>query len=242
MPNRSQQKKSVPNPTAAWSVPTHQRLRPAGFQITLPGRPVDLTISPNGKLLAIKNWRSIDLIRISDRVIMQSLAFPKSGAAVTGICWSADGHKIYTTEAEDRVPCSRTGRIKYYALERIFLVPKFDENVVVKNRTDTGEIISGDPAPTGLTLSPDEKQLYVTLSRYNLLAIIDVPGGRVRTIPVGMAPYNVILGEKQQKPMSPIGAVVFLKKKTKKTANSSGSQVLVDPKTGIANTGSISIV
>ena len=229
-----------PQSDGSMVVPTHQRLRPAGLQITLPGRPVDLALSPNGKLLALKNWRSIDLIRISDRVIMQSLAFPKSGAAVTGICWSADGHKIYATEAEDRVRVAELDGSNIMHWNESFLVPKFDENVVVKNRTDTGEIISGDPAPTGLTLSPDEKQLYVTLSRYNLLAIIDVPGGRVRTIPVGMAPYNVILGENNKAYVANWGGRV--PQKNEKTANSSGSQVLVDPNTGIANTGSISIV
>src|SRR6266436_4311320 len=38
-------------------VPTNQILNPAGQQITFPGRPVDLTLTDNGKTLVVKKQR-----------------------------------------------------------------------------------------------------------------------------------------------------------------------------------------
>ena len=221
-------------------VPTNQTLRPAGFQIILPGRPVDLALNPDEKFLAVKNWKSLDLIRISDRVILQSLPYPKSGAAFTGICWSPDGRNIYVTEAEDRVRVAELDRNSIMHWSESLLMPKLDSKSVVKIRHDIGQIISGDPAPGGVAIQPDGKRLYVTLSRYNVLAMVDLPGGRVRTIPVGIAPYEVVLFSSAKAYVSNWGG--RRPNKGEKTANSSGSQVLVDEKTGIANNGTVSVV
>ena len=45
-------------------VPTNQLLTPAGFQVYMPGRPVDLALIEGGKLLAVKNKNYLDLIRL----------------------------------------------------------------------------------------------------------------------------------------------------------------------------------
>ena len=74
-----------PQPDGSILVPTNQLLRPAGFQIVFPGRPVDLALSPDGKWLAVLNKNSLDLIRVFDRTIMQTLPFPKSGASYKGL-------------------------------------------------------------------------------------------------------------------------------------------------------------
>ena len=84
-------------------VPSNQLLRPAGFQVYLPGRPVDLVLTPDGKFLLVKNKNDLDLIRLSDRTIMQSLPFERSGASFTGICMSPDGNRIYVTDADNRI-------------------------------------------------------------------------------------------------------------------------------------------
>ena len=83
-------------------VPSNQLLRPAGFQVYLPGRPVDLVLTPDGKYLLVKNKNDLDLIRLSDRTVMQSLPFERSGASFTGICISASkGTAMYTIENFD---------------------------------------------------------------------------------------------------------------------------------------------
>ena len=73
-------------PDGSILVASNQLLRPSGFQINLPGRPVDLALSPNGRFLFVKNKADIDLIRLADRTILQTLPFPKSGASYTGLC------------------------------------------------------------------------------------------------------------------------------------------------------------
>jgi hypothetical protein len=52
-------RKVGPQPDGSVLVPTNQLLRPAGFQVLLPGRPTDLALSPDGKILAVKNMGNI---------------------------------------------------------------------------------------------------------------------------------------------------------------------------------------
>ena len=92
-----------PQPDGSVLVPSNQVIRPAGFQVYLPGRPVDIALSPDEKLLFVKNMSSLDVIRLNDRTILQSLSYPKTGASFTGICLSPNGHRIFVTNATDRV-------------------------------------------------------------------------------------------------------------------------------------------
>jgi YVTN family beta-propeller protein len=223
----------------SYVVPTHQIIRPAGLQIPLPGRPNDLALSPDEKMLAVKNWKSLDLIRIRDRVVLQSLPYPKSGAAVTGLAWSGDGRKIFVSEAQDRVRVAELDLNNVMRWGESIVMPRLDAEAIVKVRADVGETISGDPAPGGLALSKDGKRLFVTLSRYNVLAAVDLPYSRVRTAATGMAPYDIALADQKiyvtnwggRRPQP--GEAV---------ANSSASKILVDPVTGIASSGSVSVL
>ena len=92
-----------PQPDGSFLVPTNQLLRPAGFQVYFPGRPVDLALTQDKKLLVVKNIKSLDVIRIQDRTILQSLAFKESGSSFTGLCVSTDGRKLFVTDAKDQI-------------------------------------------------------------------------------------------------------------------------------------------
>lgn len=59
-----------PQPDGSILVPSNQFLRPAGFQVVMPGRPVDLALTSNGNFLLVKNMKSLDLIRLSNRSIL----------------------------------------------------------------------------------------------------------------------------------------------------------------------------
>jgi len=207
-------------------VPTNQLLRPAGFQIVFPGRPVDLALSPDERFLAIKNRKSLDLIRVRDRVVMQTLPFGLSGASFTGVCFSADGKSIYVTIARDRVLVAQLSERHIMSWAQAIHLPRPE--------------IGGDPVPGGLALNEAGTLLYVTLSRNNTLAVIDLKTQQIEQIPVGVAPYDVILFSPSKAYVSNWGGRQPTEGES--TYNTSGSKILVDPTTGIANSGTISVV
>ena len=92
-----------PQPDGSYLVPSNQFLRPAGLQLQLPGRPVDIALTQDGKYLIVKNIADIDMVRLSDRTILQSLPYPKGGSSFTGICLSPDGKNIYVTDNDNKI-------------------------------------------------------------------------------------------------------------------------------------------
>src|SRR5690242_15890454 len=58
-------------------VPTNQILKPAGKQITFPGRPVDLALAEEGKILVVKNMRDLVFIDLASQQIKQTLRLPQ---------------------------------------------------------------------------------------------------------------------------------------------------------------------
>ena len=213
-------------PDGSILVPSNQLLRPAGMQIYLPGRPVDLALTPDEKFLLVKNMADLDLIRLADRTVMQSLPFIKSGASFTGLCLSPDGHRIYVTDAKDHI-----------------CIAEIDENSVMQWKnpiTLPAPQIGGSPFPGGLGLNEKGDKIYVTLSRNNSLAVIDLTSNSIIEIPVGIAPYSVLCASQTKAYVSNWGG--HRPAEGEATYMSSGSQVQVDPKTGIANNGAVSVV
>jgi len=207
-------------------VPSNQLLRPAGSQIDLPGRPVDLALTPDGKYLLVKNKDDLDLIRLSDRKIMQSLPYEQSGASFTGICVSPDGKTIYVTDADKRICIAEADRNMVLRWAPPIILP--------------APAIGDSPVPGGLAISDDGQKLFVTISRSNTIGIADLRTREITQVDVGMAPYGIILAGSSKAYVSNWGG--RRPGKGEPTYNSSGSQVLVDPTTGVASSGSVSVV
>ena len=214
-------------PDGSILVPSNQLLRPAGFQIQLPGRPVDLVLSPDEKLLFVKNIASIDLVSVSDRKILQSLPYSRGGSSFTGICISTDGKKLFVTDATNHIS-----------------TVELDKNNIMHwagNITMPAPSVGGSPYPGGLALNGTEDKMYVTLSRSNSLAVVNLKDTtNIIQIPVGIAPYDVILASPGKAYVTNWGG--RKPRQGEASFNSSGSQALVDPKTGIANSGSVSVI
>jgi YVTN family beta-propeller protein len=215
-----------PQPDGSVLVPTNQLLRPAGLQVEFPGRPVDLALTPDRQLLVIKNRLSLDIVRIRDRTILQSLPYERGGSSFTGLALSKDGRRIFVTDAGDKLHVARLDE---------HLILQWQEAVVLPS-----PVIGGNPVPGGLALNAEENEIYVTLSRNNTLAVVNLEDKEVKEIPVGIAPYDVVLASGSKAYVSNWGG--RRPREGEPTYNTSGSQVLVDEKTGIANNGSVSVV
>ncbi|MEI6275553.1 MAG: bifunctional YncE family protein/alkaline phosphatase family protein [Prolixibacteraceae bacterium] len=215
-----------PQPDGSVLVPSNQLLRPAGSQIEMPGRPVDMTLLSHEQFLLVKNMKSLELIRLSDKKILQTLPFGKGGSSFTGICASVDSKHIYLTEA--------TGKV---------LIAGFDSNNKLSWESEITmpkPSIGDDPAPGGLALNKAEDRLFVTLSRNNSLAVVNLKDQSIREIPVGIAPYDVSMTDDSKAYVTNWGGRRPVEGES--TYNTSGSQVLVDPVTGVANNGSVSVI
>ncbi|RKY66989.1 MAG: hypothetical protein DRP97_07725, partial [Candidatus Latescibacterota bacterium] len=100
--------------------------------------------------------------------------------------------------------------------------------------------VGGYATPGGMTLSADGSVLYVVLNRGNTLAVVDLKKKKVlRQIPVGIAPYEVVLtGEKAY--VSNWGG--RRPREGDATYPSSGSEMVVDEETGIAASGTVAVI
>jgi len=215
-----------PQPDGSVLVPSNQFLRPAGDQVYLPGRPVDISLTSNGDFLLVKNMKSLDLIRLSDKTVKQSLPFDKVGASFTGICTSKDSRNIYLSEATSKILVAHLDQNNTLTWDSQIEIPK--------------PIIGGSSGPGGLVLNSKEDRLFVTLTRNNTLAVINLSNKSISEIPVGMAPYDIVLSSDSKAYVTNWGGRRPVAGES--TYNSSGSQILVDPKTGIANSGTVSVV
>ncbi|NOY37353.1 MAG: YncE family protein, partial [Chlorobi bacterium] len=214
-----------PQPDGSILVPSNQLLRPAGFQLLFPGRPVDLALSPDGKWLAVLNINSLDLIRVPDRTIMQNLPL-RGGGSFNGISFSADGNKIYISQARNK----------------IFIAQKDRDNVLhwIDPLVFPGPEFGGEPVPGGFTFSEHQDKMYVPLNRNNTVAVVDLHDKTVTEIPVGIAPYEVLRFSDRKIYVSNWGG--RQPQPNESTYTTSGSKVLVDPETGIASNGSVSVI
>ena len=207
-------------------VPTDQLLRPAGLPLAFPGRPVDMALSPDGKWLAVLNMSSLNLIRVLDRAMMQTLPF-HGGGSFQGISFSKDGSHIFISQARDRILVA--------AMDKDHILHWEDPMVFPPAK------VGGYPVPGGFAFSADGKKLYVPLNRSNTLAIVDVKSRKMMTqIPVGIAPYGVILISPQKAYVSDWGG--RQPQEGESVYPSSGSKMLVNPKTGTASNGSVSVI
>src|SRR5438046_4050659 len=80
-------------------VPTNQVLKPAGTQVSFPGRPVDLLLVEDGRTLVVKNRNDLVFLDPATGKIKQTLAAPRQGRgqavgfSVVGL--AAVGDRVY---------------------------------------------------------------------------------------------------------------------------------------------------
>ncbi len=232
--------------------PANQILTPTGFQVELPGmRPQALALSPDGRIL-LASGKTAEIVVIDPNTggVIQRVALPsekdvdpapdavsgnilepdKDGqVSFTGLIFSPRGDRVYLANVNGSVKVFSVDA--QHKLAPLFTVPLPEVKAVDRK----AEI------PSGLTLSPDGRKLYVVLNLSNRLAEFDAETGKLlRTWDVGVAPYDVLLHGTKAYVSNWGGRRPATNSITGPAGR--GTLVRVDPVRHIANEGSVSII
>ena len=209
-------------------VPTNQILKPAGRQVTFPGRPVDLLLIDDGRTLVAKNMRDLVFVDPATGAIKQTLALPAAKGGLSGafsaVGLVAVGDRVFASDSQSAIRIARRNDRGVFA---------WDGAIVLK-----APAVGGAVYPTGMALQGDN-HLWVCASRGNELQLVNLTSGEVEArVPVGVAPYMpVVVGEKVY--VSNWGGDHPGKDATHTTSK---TPVKTDPRTSVANHGSVSVV
>lgn len=197
-------------------LPTGQVVAPAGTQIAVNDRPLGLTLSPDGRTVAVvtgSNFapRALHLIQLASRKVEQTIAL---GDSFVGVAFSADGQELFVGGGQDQ-------ELKLFRREGA----GFQANGTVK--------LEG--APSGLAVAGES--VLVALNQKHALAIVHLPTRRVELVEVGSYPYTVaVSGGKAY--VSNWGG----RRPRQEDSTDGVFPVVVDPRTGIPTSGTVSVV
>jgi YVTN family beta-propeller protein len=211
-------------------VPTNQVLRPAGRQVTFPGRPVDLALAEDGKVLVVKNLRDLTFLDPAAGKVRQTLPLPKTkedpkpGFGVVGLV--VEGERVYASDAQQGLRVAERRADGSYRWGSKFLLEK--------------PRVGGAADGAGLArLSADE--LLVVTTRGNCVQRVNLKAGTVeQVIAVGVAPYTVVVARPDRAYVSNWGGDPPRDGDPQKPT--SGTPVRVDPRTGVADQGTVSVL
>ncbi len=197
---------------------TEQVVHPAGTTTVLDGRPLDLALEL--QTLFVKEQGSVLAFDTRTGEITSRLAL-KDGCSMHGL--AVRGGHVYATGTNN-------------ALFELSSVPPGDLRVL-RTITLPGE----EPYPCGIALTPDGSHALVCLSRENTLALVDLVSGATQVqIPVGVAPYDVVVTTDGRTAfVSNLGGRRVLPGEP--SANSSGTPIVVDER-GIGTSGTVTRV
>ncbi|MBC7923581.1 MAG: hypothetical protein H7Z75_21095 [Ferruginibacter sp.] len=216
-----------PQPDSTFVVATSQIIDPAGETVAFPGRPVDLALNAAGTVVAVKNKNDLVFLRAATHQIQQTLPLPSGGFTFTGIAWSTNGEKVWTTDTKGYLRSAK-------ATNGVFA---WQDSIRLPGPQPADE---DGPYPGGLALDEKRGHIYVALSRNNALVVVNLATGKVEAqIPVGIAPYTVVIQDDKAYVSNWGGRQP---RAGDKTGPSGGSSVVVDPKTGVAASGTVSVV
>lgn len=156
-------------------IPTGQRLTPAGAHIEVADRPMGMSFSPDGKMLAVATGsnfapRALHLIDTQQQRLQQTLPV---GDTFVGVAFSASGNELYVGGGREHdVKIFRRREDGSFAPEARIEIP--------------------GSAPSGLALTDDGKRLFVALNLKHAAAMIDLSTREVRELETGSFPYTAL--------------------------------------------------
>jgi YVTN family beta-propeller protein len=212
-------------PGGGYLVPTNQLLRPWGEQTMIAGRPVDMAFDSQKRILAVLNWHGVLLLdgstgaRLAPEISSRSTSY-------AGIAFRPGNRELWASESSGNSDSILVIQISELGM------PGATSRIALK----------GHAVPVGIAFSADGKTAYVALSRNNTLAVIDAATHQVRKeVELGVAPFGVAVSKQP--------ARIFVSNRGGRRATtgdtvgpSSGTQVVTDPVTGAATTGTLSVI
>ena len=207
----------------SYLAPTGQRLTPAGTHIEVGERPLGMALSPDGATLAVLTSSSfaacyVHLVSAATHTITQT--FPVE-ASFAGIAFNADGTQLYAGGG---------------TAQKVF---SFTRQANGAFAADSALSIPGSE-PSGLSVHPSTGRVFVALNAAHEVAVMD-PAAKniIKQIPVGAYPYTTLV--------SLDGKSVYVtnwggRKPLAGDATDGVAPVVVNPATGIANNGSVSVI
>lgn len=218
-------------------LPTNQVLKPAGTQITFPGRPVDLKFAADGKTLIVKNQGELIFIDVEKAKITSTIPLGKKqigetdtqgkifeGMSVTGL--ALNDAKIFVSDADSSV------RVADKHADGSFV---WGQSIKVPAPT-----VGGKSHPAGLWLGGNGK-LWSTSTRGNCVFCFDPQNGEmIARIPVGVAPFGICFASPEKAYVSNWGG--DHPKADDPQAKSSMTMARIDPRTSVVNDGSVSVL
>jgi YVTN family beta-propeller protein len=210
-------------------VPTNQVLKPAGKQVTFPGRPVDLSFADHGKTLVVKCAFDLVFIDVATATIKQTLSLPRRGSPRPGfsvVGLQAVGDRIFASDAHNQLRVALRQPNSAYRFSPAIDLPKPQ--------------IGGFVHPAGITVQNSDK-LWVAATRGNAIYLLNSFTGQVeQTVQVGVAPYMIRPAAPERLYVSNWGGDPPTDSQPQ--ARSSDTPIRIDPTSGIANHGSVSVV
>ena len=212
-------------PGGVWLLPSNQLLKPWGAPVVLRGRPVDLCFDAEKRLLAVLNWRGVE---IYDPATGALLGEAKSrSTSYSGVAFRPGTREVWASEATRNGPDS-------------ILIATLDERGGVMKEERIA--LKPHPVPVGIAFSPDGARAYVAFSRNNTLAVIDAAKREIaKEVETGTAPFGVVMSETA-------GRIFVSNRGGRKwrpgdtEAPTSGGRIIADPVTGSSVSGTVTVV
>lgn len=229
----------------SYVVPTSQIIDPAGTTITFPGRPVDLALNADETILAVKNLSDIVFFDVKNNSVKQTLTLPEGGNTFTGIGWSANGQKVWTTDTRGYLRSAKLKADGSFAWDDQILLPAeflndgslSSENEILEKNT---RAVKGRQYPGGFAIDEQHGLIYVTLNLINAVGIVNMNTGKIEGhVAVGVSPYTVMINGDKAYVTNQGGRLAA---KDDATANSAGTPVVIDAKNGVASSGTVSVI
>ena len=248
-----------PQPNGSWVVGDGQVLTPAGIQVDLGNRvrAKAVALNPNRKshtaaVLTLGASEAVEVFDTETGVVLQNyiaLGHDSSGS-YSGIAYSADGKYLVFSQDSSNVTIANVDKDGLLEDNAQVSVPPNNAFITCFPNSPIGDYgrpcgtfySTGTSYPGGVALSKDGKSAYALLNQNDTLTKIDLTAKKqVQEIRVGNAPHSIVIGSN--------GMTAYVSNEGGRAATASdfqiysaGTEIVADPVTGAAITGTVSVV